>query len=439
MAVREEKYDAAETDFTRLIESSSLSALESAEALYGRAMVLKKLNRDAKAIEDLGAYFDRTDRKFDEDALLLMAECQLVEQQWEAAHRTLRRLMEEFPESSHMDQALSRLTVALVRTGRLPSATKAVERLESDFPESHWLARASRYLGDGQFEAGQFGEAAEAYLKVIRASRVPAEMEIASYRRGWALFQNKEYEEAAGVFDNQRQQFAEGALANRAEFMLAESLFKFGEFDPARKHYEQLVSSQSLDSELIAIALLHGSECCRRGNEHQRAVIWLRRLATDYPSSAYVPKSIYELGRAYLKLGDDDRAIAQFITATGYGKTEIAGRSHYKLGEIYARQREFARALREFETLTHGFKDRDRAQLASLTPWRARAGIEAARCAEQLAKQARSPRERQAYRQRVSESLRFVIESFPDSQEAAVAQRALQRLLVAQDPLQRSR
>lgn len=65
---------------------------------------------------------------------------------WTAVQGRAEGVVARYPESRHVPAALALLTEAYQQWGMESQAREARDRLATDFPESHWLARADRVL-----------------------------------------------------------------------------------------------------------------------------------------------------------------------------------------------------------------------------------------------------------------------------------------------------
>lgn len=83
------------------------------------------------------------------------------------------------------------------------------------------------------------------------------------------------------------------------------------------------------------IVLYQQSICAEKIEDEKTSIEKLKTLISKYPDSPIAPKAAYNLGRAYVRVGEKDKAEEQFLDLIKrYPETEFATGSKYFLGEI---------------------------------------------------------------------------------------------------------
>jgi tetratricopeptide (TPR) repeat protein len=85
--------------------------------------------------------------------------------------------------------------------------------------------------------------------------------------------------------------------ANNYDYLLARILARRGNFDEARRYFDQVAARQSI---LGGYALWHGSELSRRAGDPASEQQRLSRLLREYPSFLHRRSVIERLGASYL-------------------------------------------------------------------------------------------------------------------------------------------
>ena len=113
--------------------------------------------------------------------------------QYGLAARTLRRILEEFPESSKSEEAAYLLGVAQFLTGSYPESAATLAGLRSRAPRSPFAARAGYWLGAATLRLGRVEKA----LEILRAEAARTDAE-AVYKPHAMLLAGTALEERAG-------------------------------------------------------------------------------------------------------------------------------------------------------------------------------------------------------------------------------------------------
>lgn len=161
-------------EFSRVV-NGDVAGDVSVSARFGLAEARREQGRYSEARR----YYDEVatvhpDRRRGRYALLLAGDCAAYEGDTYRALRRYRRLVEEFPSSTYVDDALYRWGLLLERDGRLDAARDPYERLVNSARGSRFRGRALAGLGRIAAENGRYGEAIDAYAAWIETDGIEA-------------------------------------------------------------------------------------------------------------------------------------------------------------------------------------------------------------------------------------------------------------------------
>ncbi len=401
-----DEYEAAETAFNTFVEQFPDHRLMP-HTRYARGMARQQLGRYAPAIEDVQALLDAEPAPAERsDARYVLGLCQVGLNQYPEAAATFETLLDDDPDYGNADKALYEWAWALKSQEQEAEAAEVFARLVDRFPNSPLAAEGFYHVGEAQYRDRQFDEAATAY----RASMTEAENtplgEKAAHKLGWALFLQDKLEEAQETFTHQRTHWPEGPLAADAAFVAAEILFRQEKYEEALAAYENLANPSN--PEFRVLTLLHGGQSAAQLEEWEKALEMLDKLIDEFPDSPHLPEALYEKGWALQNRDGADEAIAAYEQVIARTDREAAARAQFMIGEIQFERKQHREAIVSFFRVVSGY---------GYPKWQAYATYEAARCFEALGHKP------QAIRQ-----YRELVENYPDSEQAPLAQERLEEL-----------
>lgn len=111
-----------------------------------------------------------------------------------------RQLLESYPSYAKNDLVLYQLARAYEADADSERALATLDRLVAEFPETTHLDEAHFRRGEALFVEQRYAEAEEAYANVIEHGPDAAFYEQSLYKHGWALFKQLRHEEGLGSF-----------------------------------------------------------------------------------------------------------------------------------------------------------------------------------------------------------------------------------------------
>jgi TolA-binding protein len=399
-------YAAAAKSFTTLVQNYAKDPLVP-RAQYARGLARHQIKEHAGAIDDLQAFLATNPSPPDKsDARYILGLCQTNAKQEEAAIATFETLLKEDPQYAKADEVLYELAWTQKSLDQQADAAATFARLAEKHPNSRHAAESLFHVGEREYQQEKFDKAAVAYHAATTKAGDNTDLkEKATHKLAWAYYRQDDFPKAQQTFAYQRSTFKNGKLAADAAFMEGESLFKQGKYQEALAAYEQVKDPSTPD--FLTLALLHGGQSAGQLKQWPKSVELLDRAAKQ-ASEAFLPEILYEQGWAKQNLGRADEAIALYEAVTTKTNAEVAARARFMIGEIYFEKKDHKEALRNFFKCAYGY---------GYPYWQANAHYEAARCLEvlQLPEQAKK-------------SYEEIVQKFPQSDKAALAQKRLREL-----------
>jgi len=179
-------------------------------------------------------------------------------------------------------------------------ALAAFGRLLKDFPCSRFVADAHLALGDAAFDAGQLGEAAARYEKVLKFPSA-AMYRYAQYKLGWVLLVQKKYQDALEMFyqvaEGTRQVADRQVLYRAARHDFVRAYAEIGRADRALQAFQR-VDDKDAYGMLAALGDLYLDQ-----GKYGGAIFVFRALLAAQPRSARVCAWQHAIARATLATG----------------------------------------------------------------------------------------------------------------------------------------
>ena len=423
--IKEATYDRAELPLTEIINQAGPAQLV-IRARNARAICRQKGGNFEGALDDINTYLKSKPKGKDlADGLYLRALCEVGLAKHEAAIRTLTTILDRV--ASHADGAkvLYELAWAHKELKQDAQASDAFERIATEFPESTYAAEAHYHVGEQLYAKGDY-DSARSHYSVASQATPPGELtEKALYKLGWANFQLQSYAESEKIFRRQREIADQGRLADDALFMQAESLFQQDEYKSALRLFQQVRQRDLADEQMASLARLHGAQCASQLKQWSECLDWLKPFIDQEEKSRYSSEAHYEYAWALQNLGRVKDARSHYQAVAETSRDALGAQARFMLGELEFAEKRFVNAVREFRLLMYGFGGD--AAPEDVKPWQAKGALEAGRASAILAGQASNTAEKRQYLEAARKYLTFVIDRFPATKEAKVAESQLKK------------
>ena len=302
VAAMEAFKEAAELSFTPDIRE---------DALYNYGKLAFDLNRDTAPFED---YLRRYgSQKKGDQIYSYMAMVSLQNHDYEAAVDAYDHIDELDPrmQSNYMKAYLLRAR-ELMENGSWRAAVPHLKAAAYYSPRRDGFNQLARYyLAEADYRDGKYADARAVLMDLYNLSALRGRPEgaLISYQMAYAYFKEADYENALKWFRN----YLEGDSVTEgsdAETRVADCYFFRGDYATAVAAYERQMNDYPDPDNLyprfragVASGLL---------GDNARKVHFLEAAKQASPQAPYYSESVYELGRAYVALNDEEDAIRSF-------------------------------------------------------------------------------------------------------------------------------
>lgn len=229
-------------------------------------------------------------------------------------------------------------------------------------------ALALFWKGEALYRVGDYNNAINSYNKFLSAPGATTLPEYANaeYNLAYSYFKIENYASAANHFKkyitatkNIRSEKQADAL-NR----IGDYYFFSTDYAQAVQNYQQAFNLRIYDADyaLYQMALIKGLQRNQQGKIEN-----LNQLLTGFPDSDYQDDALYELGRAYERLGDNQNATVQYNKLiSNHKQSAYYRRALLQSGLINYNNNNFNQALAQYKEVAEKFPETPEAQAALL-------------------------------------------------------------------------
>jgi tetratricopeptide (TPR) repeat protein len=227
-------------------------------------------------------------------------------------------------------------------------------------------ALALFWKGEALYRVGNYNGAINSYTKFISApgTSAMAEYSSAEYNLAYSYFKIEDF----GSANNHFKKYLAATKNTRTEKQ-ADALNRIGDFYFLNTDYTQAIQNYQqafamkiyeADYSLFQIALCKGLLRNQQGKIEN-----LEQLLSGFPDSHFQDDALYELGRAYERLGENQKAISQYNRIiSNHKQSAFYRKSLLQLGLINYNNNDFNKALAQYKEVVEKFPETPEAQAA---------------------------------------------------------------------------
>ncbi len=397
-------YTSAETYLSRVTKTED-SVAQNAFLFLGHCYLkLNQKNKAKLAFESASKMsFDKT---VQEEALYNYA---LASYETAAAFgeslSALERFVEEFPQSKYIDTIYDHVVAVFLTNKNYASAYQSILKMKTLTPRMKEVKEYVLFqLGTQAFAKSDFKNAVkmfsasideateksfspqaylwrgEAYYRMKRYKDARADYQAyldkpqkknaqsladAYYGMGYTYFSEKKYSEAAQWFGK----YLKNASADAANLAYWDVLNRLGDcsfyvrnFAQANKYYSQVVdnNAKGADYALFQNAFILGLQ-----KKYSSKIALLEKLLNTMPNSDYCSNALYEIGRSYVLLEENEKAIVTYKNVIEkYPKNALARKASLEIGMLHFNMNRYDAAKAAYRDVIERYKGSDEARMA---------------------------------------------------------------------------
>ncbi|MBN2551814.1 MAG: tetratricopeptide repeat protein [Spirochaetales bacterium] len=342
------QWSAARASYERLLARDSARDLWP-ESLYrsgGLALRSEEYGAALTAFSRILVEFP--DSPHADEAVFFVGECHFFLGRYAEAERSFRSALASEPPPEQWETALYRLAIILSQQGRSRQALDSCLELKRRFPGSRYLEPLARLEADLLFDLERYREAYQAYSTALSsASSGAEERQVMHYNMGLSAHLSGDLQSSIEPLEKAlqgRSEISEQSLFRLAAVQSELGLVRqaAGRFEEFRRRYP---ASPRREEATRMLAALHFDSGAR-----DEAVSLYTELLSRYPDSPHRDEYLFKRGSVHLQSGSLPAALKDF-SALGehWSESRYHGESMYNVGYIYSQLGEYRRAAPFFE------------------------------------------------------------------------------------------
>ena len=271
------------------------------------------------------------------------------EESFEAV-QNFRRLIRVHPDSRLREQALYNIGYIYFRIGNYDQAIQEFHELINRYPRTNWAARAQYQIGDAYYNAGEYEMAINAYRELMES--YPQSPLVVDAVNGiqFAQLAAGDEDTSLDILEEFLNRHPQTGTAEQLRFRQAENLLRAGDYQEAVRsfrHYIRVTTSESL----IPEAWYYIAEAHEQMGQHEQAIAAWSEITEGYPQSDRMDPSLLHIGRLELERGRHQNAVSALeILVERQGRLQVEalaflGDAHLSAGNLNRANDAYNRAL----------------------------------------------------------------------------------------------
>lgn len=275
----------------------------------------------------------------------------------DASVRTLRRLVERYPDSRWREEALYRIGYVHFQQQDYAAARAAYQEVIERFPDDALAAQAQYGIGDAHYNAGEMNAAVTAYRRVLERYPNSSTATEAASSLFFALSALGQTDRAQSVIDSIAAANPDAAIVDELRFRRAETAYQSGDTEQALRLFQQFVRTSSNES-LLPEAYYYLGVLYADRDQPTEARTYLSQLVDRFPDSDRRGEAALRLGDLHMDAERHEAALQAYRVAADRPGTGEALRAQARYGQSVALLR--LGRPDDAETLLRGILDETR-------------------------------------------------------------------------------
>ena len=283
------------------------------------------------------------------EALFYRAQVALVQERYEPAAEFFKDLIARFPKAPLRHDALCNLAYVLYKTEDVPGCVETLSDLLQDYPDSPKSIDARHARAALQFGLGEFVAAADDFEFLAELASDRSLRNEYTFWRLESLYWSGRYREVLDLCRDKADRFEGSEIQPRFLYVWASALAGLNRGKDAVELFQGL-SDEFPESEVAAPAIFARAEIYRDGGVLITAEDGFEKVALQYRDSSYYCPALLNLGSVRLVMGRFDAARDALVQAeqTCNQDADLVSRVEYHLGLLSASMNRADEALRYF-------------------------------------------------------------------------------------------
>ncbi len=286
-------------------------------------------------------------------ARFLLGECYFQQKEYQLAQIEYDRVITDSVKNEYTDDALLGSGWCYYLIEEYKKAVERFLKLLEEFPQSNLALQANYKLGKSYFKEKDYSKVIEVckeFLEKYSQFQGP-EIEEIYFLLGQAYLWSEQYKEAEEIFSELSSLYPEFELIKEAEYFRSLSLFRQEKYQEAIIKLEKLIIEGDEKTKNDIHYLL--ARCWLNLEKYDKAIERLEDLKKLKVENSLLEKAIFDLGLAYSRQGNKERAVLEFQEfIEKYPQSELIKLAHFELGKDLYHLKKYKLALSELKEIS---------------------------------------------------------------------------------------
>jgi tetratricopeptide (TPR) repeat protein len=341
------RYGEAMPQYAQAIRSGGVNAVKS---YYSLGYAYYNTKDYKNALVNFKNFLDKqpTDRQAVEDATIRMADCYLIEKNYDQA----MQLYDKAIGSGKLDR-----DYALYQKGLILTYQEKDTEAKAQFDKVILQFSTSRYADDALFqsanidlEKNNYQVAIRSYSKLIKEKPKSYLVPPALLKRALAYNNIQVYEEAIKDYRRILNEFSDSPSAKDALLGLQATLETAGRSDEMSDVLADFKKKNPESTETERIEF-ETAKSLFSNEKYPQAIKSLQNFVRDYPNSDYDDEVKYYIAESYYRTNDFNNALRFYYQVVTDGQSKFVSKSALRAGDIEVKQQNLNRAIRNYYIL----------------------------------------------------------------------------------------
>jgi len=279
--------------------------------------------------------------KYVDDALMIMGKAYYEIRTYPKAKRKFEELLANYPNSDLRDEAQLWLGKTLIAMGQADQGIEILTKLWSEGKSEQARLESQRRLADYHFEKENYRQALLEYEKILQNSKDKKQRADVWYQAGECHYALGEYEQAEKAYLEVLDEKPVRKRQFEATFKRSETLRMRGQLEPALAICEDLLKKEAYFNYSDQVYLAKAVLLTELGRL-QEAEELFKRIIELYPRTDASAKASYLLGKIYLEQLKDFQKAEEYLTKV---QTEKAGSEFFQEAQSLVNDLRFLKTL----------------------------------------------------------------------------------------------
>ncbi|WP_018128256.1 tetratricopeptide repeat protein [Balneola vulgaris] len=276
--------------------------------------------------------------------------------QYENSLKSFREFGDRYTTGLWVEHAYYEWAVSSFEFGQYGEAIETLLTLIRNVKNLDNPGKVYAFLGEAYFANNEYTRASQAFEEAEKVADIdPNLRRQARFQKAWILYRNQAYEQAQPIFESVYAETPKSDIGTESLFWSADSYYKMGQYSEASQRFSIFIKNYP-NHELIGAARYSLGWSYFVSGDYEKAVGPLEAFLNDYnpPPIALFPYDTdtqLRIGDSYYALGDYRNAIRFYNKAIGadpggdYAMFQVAN-SYYRSGRTFEAVSTFRRVLR---------------------------------------------------------------------------------------------